>query len=250
MSDTGVLNVLVRASREIESNDWVFIGFNWPILASRVARRLGKTFVEVFEAGAAIGDAPDLLPSSTTDYNSYPNELEWRGVALDVLAMIPRMNAILLDASTVDLMGQVNTFGEGPAKQPTFRSAGGGGSPDVASRARRLILINAGNDLRRIQEQVEHVTAAPARDAEIMLICKGGTAQLGAEPRVTEVFDSRDGEEFVKHLQSLGAAIEGATSVAGISSEQSAAATSVLKEAAARGYRSAIRALSNQEGSP
>lgn len=245
MADPRVVEALARAAREVRG--WVFVGFNWPVLASRVARRLDRDFVEILEAGAALGAAPPLLPSSTTDFASYAAQQWWQGSTLDTLAMIRRLDSVLLDASTVDLSGCVNTFGEGPVVRPSFRSAGGGGSADVAARARHLVLINLGRP-ERIQERVAHITAAPDPLADVLLICRGGTLALGALPRLSEVSDSRAGAELVRHLTSMGVATENATEIPSLTRDERTAVLGVLEEAATRGYQSAIRALSHEQG--
>jgi acyl CoA:acetate/3-ketoacid CoA transferase beta subunit len=245
MPDAGVIDVLARASREIDPGSWNFIGFNWPMLVSRVARRAGTPFVEVFEAGVALSAAPRLLPSSTTDFHAYPDETCWRGSSRDVMAMTRRMDAVWLDASSVDLAGHVNTFGAGPVVRPTLRSAGGGGSADVAARARVLRLINMSRQTDRLQAQVEHVTARPQAGADVRLFCRGGVVELGDSPKLTEIFDSPDGERLERRLVQLGVDTSLASRSAPATRSETEDSIQVLQEAAARGYRSAERALSS-----
>jgi len=245
VADAGVVEALARSAREVHG--WVFVGFNWPVLASRVARRLGRDHVELFEAGVALGSAPTLLPSSTTDFASCAGHQRWQGTTLDTLAMIRRVDSVLLDASTVDLSGCINTFGEGPVVRPDFRSAGGGGSADVAVRANRLVLISLGR-LERIQERVSHVTAAPNPRAEVLLVCRGGVLSLGASPRLTEISDSREGADLLRHLESMHVPTSGAAPATTVPKDEQSAVIGVLQEAATRGYQSAVRALSDQRG--
>lgn len=232
---TSVLAFLARAARTIPPGTPVFAGFNWPILAVRVARRLGTGVSECYEAGAVVGPAPATLPSSSTDYASYADEVSWRGSTLDLLALVPRLAAVILDASTVDLRGCVNSFGEGT----TFRSAGGGGSADVAARARTLLLLHGGGDVTRIVARVTAVTAAPHPEASVRLITRWGSVRLGADPEVLDVVDGPAGQTFLDHLSGLGAATAGAAPVAAVHVEEERAASAVLTEAAGRGYRAA-----------
>lgn len=235
---TEVPAFLARCARTIPTGAPVFAGFNWPILAVRVARRLGTGVSECYEAGAIVGATPVTLPSSSTDYTSYHDEMSWRGSTPDLLALVPRLAAVLLDASTVDLRGCVNSFGEGAA----FRSAGGGGSADVAARARTLVLLHAGRDVRRIVARVSAVTAAPHPDASIRLVTRWGSLRLGPHPEVLEVVDGAPGHVFLEHLHGLGAITERAVPAAACSAEEERAVAAVVFEAGPRGYRAAARA--------
>ncbi|GAA0608221.1 hypothetical protein GCM10009547_07710 [Sporichthya brevicatena] len=222
---------LARAARWVPDGASVFAGFNWPILTVRTARRQGRRVVEFYEAGAAITLTPQQMPSSSTDYDSYADRMSWRGSTFDLLGMVPRLHAVLLDAATVDLRGCVNSFGEGT----TFRSAGGGGSADVAVRARRLVLLHGGTRPERIVSRVSAVTAAPHPDAEVLLVTRWGTARLGEEPTLLEL--AAGAGEFAQHLHRLGVDTSGAVRSPMPSADELGAADSVLAEAGPRGYR-------------
>lgn len=222
---------LARAARCVPDGAAVFAGFNWPILTVRVARRQGRRVRELYEAGAEIEQTPELLPSSSTDSDSYADRMSWRGTSLELLGMVPRLHAALLDASTVDLRGCVNSFGEGAA----FRSAGGGGSADVAARARRLVLLHGGSKPERIVREVSAVTVAPHPDAEVLLVTRRGNVRLGGKPALLEVVPGA--EDFVDHLRELGADTSGMCLATPPTVEEIRAAGTVLAEAGPRGYR-------------
>jgi glutaconate CoA-transferase subunit B len=222
---------LARASRCVPEDGAVFAGFNWPILTVRVARRQGRRVHEFYEAGAEVEQIPDLIPSSSTDYDTYAGRMAWRGTSLELLGMVPRLDAVLLDASTVDLRGCVNSFGEGTS----FRSAGGGGSADVAARARRLVLLHGGSKPARIVREVSVVTAAPHPDADVLLVTRWGTLRLGEKPALLEVVAGA--EEFVEHMRGLGVDTTDSVLAAPPTAEEIGAAGTVLAEAGPRGYR-------------
>ena len=229
MDDTATF--LARASRVVPDGARVFAGFNWPILTVRTARRQGRAISEFYEAGAEVGRMPEVIPSSSTDYDAYADRMAWRGSSLDLLALIPRLDAVLLDAATVDLRGCVNTFGEGTG----FRSAGGGGSADVATRARRLVLLHGGTRPERIVARVSAVTAAPHPDADVWLLTRWGNLRVGDKPALLEVVHGSDA--FVDHLRSLGVDVSGAVPAPVPTDDELAAANAVLAEAGPRGYR-------------
>src|SRR5689334_16224378 len=83
---------LARAARCVPDGA-VFAGFNWPILTVRVARRLGRRVSEFYEAGAEIELMPEVVPSSSTDYDSYAGRMAWRGTTPELLGMVPRLDA-------------------------------------------------------------------------------------------------------------------------------------------------------------
>jgi glutaconate CoA-transferase subunit B len=222
---------LARASRCVPDGAAVFAGFNWPILTVRVARRQGRRVHEFYEAGAEVEQMPDLVPSSSTDYDTYSGRMAWRGTSLELLGMVPRLDVVLLDASAVDLRGCVNSFGEGTS----FRSAGGGGSADVAARARRLVLLHGGTRPARIVREVSAVTAAPHPEAEVLLVTRWGNLRLGEKPALLEVVSGA--EEFVDHLRDLGADISEMSLATPPTVEEIRAAGTVLAEAGPRGYR-------------
>jgi glutaconate CoA-transferase, subunit B len=243
VADQRIVDFLAVAARSVPEDGWVFSGFNWPVLACQTARELGRRVTEIYEAGAAVASTPPLLPSSTTDYAAYHGRTRWLGSTLDVLALVRRLDVVLLDAADVDLRGRINTFGAGPVHAPTFRSAGGGGAPDVAARAKRLVLLHAGDDLARVRESVEHVTAAPAADADVTLVTRWGSARLGANPAVVDVTGHPDAPEFVRRITGADPPASGMPVRVPATADERRAATTVLHRAALRGYRAAGRAV-------
>jgi glutaconate CoA-transferase subunit B len=190
---------------------------------------LGRRVGEFYEAGAALEQMPVLIPSSSTDYDSYADTMAWRGTTAELLGMVPRLDAVFLDAAAVDVRGCVNSFGEGRS----FRSAGGGGSADVAARARRLVLQHGGTKPTRIEAEVSAVTAAPHPDADVRLVTRWGLLQVGDKPALLEFVPG--GHEFVDHLRSLGVDTTHAVPVSAPTEAELAAASAVLTEAGPRG---------------
>jgi glutaconate CoA-transferase subunit B len=242
---TPTVDFLVRAAREFRRGGWVFTGFHWPVLAGQLAHALdGARFVQVFEAGAGCWEAGRTVPTSTTDYPAYGNALGWTATTSDVLlSMAHRFDRVVLDAGNVDVLGRVNSSFLGRREQPTVRLPGGGGAPDVAARARELVWLHGGNDLRRIQAQVEHVTAAPGPDALVRLHTRWGIVRLGSARRLEELAVNTPGvDEFVAHLRGLGVDTAGPAQRPQLTETERRAAARVLGEAAGRGYAVARRA--------
>lgn len=241
---TPTVDFLVRAAREFRRGGWVFTGFHWPVLAGHLAHSLtGEEFVQVFEAGASAHEAGRLVPTSTTDYPAYGNALGYVGDTASVLlAMARRFDRVVLDASNVDMLGQVNSSYVGDRDRPTVRLPGGGGAADVAAAAQELVWLHGGDDVTRLQQQVEHVTARPRLDAVVRLHTRWGSARLGGQAHVEELADLPGTDRFVARLDELGVQSTGAATRQAVSDEDRRAAAVVLHAAADRGYAVGRRA--------
>lgn len=238
------LAFLVRASRELAAARTVFTGFHWPLLAARLARRLGRgRFGQMLEAGAVLHADPALLPTSTTDYAALEGAATWVGTTSDALqALVRRCDRVLLDAGNLDLAGRVNSTAIGPPARPRVRLPGSGGAADAAAAARELVLLHGGSDPRRLAAAVENVTARPRPGAPVRAIGPFGVLELGARPRLLE----RHGEDaagFAERLRELGVELSGARPQPAPTEAEAEAANAVLAEAAERGYAVARRAL-------
>jgi len=241
--DEEVVDLLATSARMVPDRSWVFVGFNWPMLAARTARRLGRAFTEVYEAGAACDSAPDLMPTSTTDYAAYHDSLCWTGTTTEVLTMVPRFAAVLLDAAQVDVDGRVSTFGDGSSPGPRGRSAGGGGSADAAGRARRLVLLHSSSRPDAITRAATAPTAVPGPHAETRLVTRWGTIVILDEPLLVELADGPRADRFRSHVAGLGVDVSAPAERPLASDTEREAAVAVLTEAASRGYRGARAAL-------
>lgn len=241
---TPTVDFLVRAAREFRRGGWVFTGFHWPVLAGQLAHALpGAPFTQVFEAGASTHEAGRLVPTSTTDFPAYANALGYAGDTAGVLlAMARRLDRVVLDASNIDVRGRVNSSYVGLRSRPKVRLPGGGGAADVAAAARELVWLHGGDDLGRLQERVEHVTAAPGARSLVRMHTRWGIARLGDAPVVEELADVDGADRFVAHLERLGATSGGARTREPVLPEERAAAAAVLRAAAERGYAVARRA--------
>jgi glutaconate CoA-transferase, subunit B len=244
---TDTLRFLVRAAHEFRRGGWVFTGFHWPVLAGQLAARLPAEpgepgFVQCFEAGAGVWGAARLVPSSTTDYPSYANGLHYVTESGDVLlALARRFDRVILDAANVDIRGQVNSSFIGRREQPAVRLPGGGGSADIVARAAEVVWLHGGDDPRRVQARVEHVTAAPSAAALVRLHCRWGIVRLGARPVLEQLVPGA--EDFATYLAALGVDVTHAVPCPDVRPDELAVARAVLADAAERGYDAAARAL-------
>jgi glutaconate CoA-transferase subunit B len=236
--------MLARAAQEIADGDWVFTGFHWPVVVAYAARLSRPSrFTQVVEAGGAINALLDAVPSSTTDFAVFAGRLCYAaGADVTLRTLGRRYDITMLDAGTVDIRGRLNSTAIGPMEQPKVRLAGGGGAPDAAYAARRLVLLHGGSDLRRIQARVEHVTSAPGPRTSTVLITRYGVVALGPAPRLLELVDSPGGKELAARLLELGVEL-GIHCEMHVGRAELLAARQAISAAAAAGYTMA-RAIS------
>ncbi|MFG1924719.1 co-chaperone HscB [Cryptosporangium sp. NPDC048952] len=231
-----VAEFLLVAAEELRAGGWVFTGFNLPVLAARLARRLGYDgFTQVLEAGAALDRDTDELLTSTTDYFRTDQATAYLGTSADVLGtIVPRCRRVLLDAANVDILGRTNSSVIGDWERPKVRLPGGGGAPDAAFRARHLVLLHGGTRMDRIVAAVSPVTAAPNPDATVRLVTRWGTVTLGTTPHLDTLFPACDA--FAEHLATLGVDTSSPTPPPERTPTELDHATAVLTEATAAGY--------------
>jgi glutaconate CoA-transferase, subunit B len=235
---TSTAAFLLRASDEFAGGGWIFTGFNWAVLAARVARRRGYSdFVQVLEAGAALHSDTKELLTSTTDYYETDPVTCFRGSSADVLqAIVPKCTRVLMDAANVDIQGRANSTVIGSWDHPKVRLPGGGGAPDAAYNARHLVLLHGGTNVQRIVAQVRPVTAAPHPEAAVRLVTRWGTLTLGAVPRLDVLAGTDDTDEFLSHLTGLHVDVSSCTREPARTAAELAVVDAVLDEAASAGY--------------
>lgn len=228
----------MHAAREYRRGGWVFTGFHWPVLAGHLAYSLpGERFNQVLEAGATLHGSPQDVPTSTTDYAAYADQVGYAGDSGSVLlSMARRLDRVILDAGNIDLLGRVNSTLIGPQARPIVRLPGGGGAADVAAVARELIWLHGGANMSRLQRRVEHVTASPGPATEVRLHTRWGVLALGESPALTQLADVDGCDAFVRHLQDLGVPTAGAVPRIAVGAEERRRAAEVLQAAARRGY--------------
>lgn len=152
--------MLYTGAKEIHDGAVVFIGFHWPFLIGRIARRLhARNAIFVYENGIIEDKNPELTPTSPSDL-ILAEEALYHGDCFDSLfAFLPRADLAILDAPVVDRYGNVNTTCIGKYRQPKVRLPGAGGGTEVASLARRTLLVTSTEGKGRFPEKVDYVTS-------------------------------------------------------------------------------------------
>lgn len=138
--------MVAACSRLIKNNECVFIGVGIPLLAGVVASKIhAPDSVIIYEAGG-IGAVSRRLPWSISDNATTDNALVatelWRALG-DVQRGF--VDVAVVGGAQIDRYGNLNTTAIiGPDKtysQPASRLPGSGGSNDLASSAKRTLIV-------------------------------------------------------------------------------------------------------------
>jgi glutaconate CoA-transferase subunit B len=153
---------LLTGARCIPDAAVVFVGFHWPMLMARIARRLhAPGMIVVYENGIVEDHLTPVTPTSPSDLVAAEGAPMCAG-CLESLYMwlgAGRVDVTLLEAPIVDRFGNVNTTVIGDYHRPMVRLPGSGGGTELASLGRGLVLVSASADRRSYPERVDYITS-------------------------------------------------------------------------------------------
>lgn len=154
--------MFLTGARRIKDGAVLFVGFHWPMLMSRIARRLhAPNIVVVYENGIVEDRLTPVLPTSPCDLRAAEQASVCAG-SLEALYMwlgSGRVQMTLVEAAIVDRFGNVNTTAVGPYLQPKVRLPGSGGGTELSSLGRDLLLVSASLNPRSYPERVDYITS-------------------------------------------------------------------------------------------
>lgn len=153
--------MVAQAAREIADGETVFVGMRLPLIAFVVAKRThAPNAVGLFELGIVRDlPAPELLYTMGDPPNI--RGAAWCARTVDLMGLLQRgeVDAGFIGGAEIDRHGNLNTTAIGPDRaHPAVQLPGSGGGADIASLAKRLIVIMA-HDRRRLRERVDFVTS-------------------------------------------------------------------------------------------
>lgn len=159
--------MVAQAAREIRDGERVFVGMRLPLIAFVVAKRThAPNAVGLFELGLVRDEpAPELLYTMGDPPNV--RGATWCARTVDLMGLLARgeVDAGFIGGAEVDRRGDLNTTAIGADRRaPEVQLPGSGGAADIASLAKRLIVIMP-HDRRRLREKVDFVTT-PGHGAE------------------------------------------------------------------------------------
>ncbi len=148
----------VAASREIHDGEVAFIGTGLPMVAGYLAKATHAPRVNlVFESGI-IDPKPVDLATGVGDYRLLHGATQVAGTwyALSLLQQ-GKIDIGFLGTAEIDPYGNLNSTAIGGYPKPRVRLPGSGGANDMASMAKRIVII-CRHDKRRFVEKVQYIT--------------------------------------------------------------------------------------------
>ncbi len=152
--------MIIAAARLLQDGERVLVGVGVPNIAANLAKRLhAPGLVLVYESGV-IDARPEKLPLSIGDGTLVED-------ALAVLPMYELFSHYLvrgwidvgfLGAAQIDASGNLNSTVLGPYESPRVRLAGSGGAAEIATYAKRTIIVME-HDRNRFPAKVDFITS-------------------------------------------------------------------------------------------
>jgi glutaconate CoA-transferase, subunit B len=159
----------VAAARELADGEVCFVGIGLPSTAANLARAMHAPGVVLIYESGTIGSKPTRLPLSIGDGDL--------AETADAVVPVPeifnywlqggRIDVGFLGAAQIDRHGNLNSTVIGDFEQPKVRLPGGGGAPEIAAHAGRVIVIMR-QSARSFVEAVDFRTSVGARDQVVI----------------------------------------------------------------------------------
>lgn len=161
-SATRFEQMFLTGAQRIANGAVIFVGFHWPMLITRIARRLhAPNIVTVYENGIVEDRLTPILPTSPADLTAADQAPACAG-SLESLFMwlgSGRVEMTLLEGVIVDRYGNINTTCVGPYLKPSVRLPGSGGGTELSSLGRDLLLVSANVNKRGYPDRIDYNTS-------------------------------------------------------------------------------------------
>jgi glutaconate CoA-transferase subunit B len=151
--------MVVAASKEIEDNEVAIIGTGLPMIAAYLAKYTHAPSVTMFFESGIIDPRPKELATGVGDFCLLTDCAKSIGLYYS-LSLLQRgyVNLGFLGAAEIDQFGNINsTFIGGDYTRPKVRLPGSGGANDIASLAKRVIVI-VPHQKRKFPKRCQYVT--------------------------------------------------------------------------------------------
>lgn len=152
--------MVVEGSRYINDGEVVFVGTGLPIVATMLAQRThAPNLVFVVETGP-IAPIVEPIPLSVSDPKIF-NKAVKLGSLRDVLGCILQRGLCdvgFIGGAQIDQYGNVNSTVIGDYLRPKVRLPGSGGANDIASHAKRVLIMTV-HEKRRFPPKCDYITS-------------------------------------------------------------------------------------------
>jgi len=152
--------MVIAAGREIRDGDVVFVGMRLPLVAFAFAKRTHAPGAIGFFENGIVRDQPAAETLMTmSDTPNVPGAL-WSTGTLELMSLLQQglVDLGFIGGAEIDTHGNLNTSYIGDWRTPTVRLPGSGGGADIASLARRFVVIMP-QEKHRFKERVDFITS-------------------------------------------------------------------------------------------
>jgi len=152
--------MVTAAAREIDDGDVIFVGMRLPLLGFQLAKNSHASgAIGIFELGIVRDTA---APEPILTMGDLPNlyQAQWLADTADLMGLLQRglVDLSFIGGAQVDRYGNLNTSYIGPLDKIETRLPGSGGACDLASLAKRHIII-MNHQKRRFIPKVDYITS-------------------------------------------------------------------------------------------
>lgn len=165
--------MVVAAAREFQDGMVCFIGTGLPMIAAYLAKLThAPNVVLIFESGT-IDAQPRELATGVGDFRLLDGAAKATGLYY-ALSLLQRgyVDLGFLGAAEIDRFGNINTTVIGDYRSPRVRLPGSGGANDIASLARRFVVL-VPHERRKLVERVQYLTTPGYLDGPGARECAG-----------------------------------------------------------------------------
>jgi glutaconate CoA-transferase subunit B len=152
--------MVIAAGREIRDGEVVFVGMRLPLVAFAFAKRThAPGAVGLFESGI-VRDAPAAETLMTMSDTPNLQGALWSTSLLSLMGLLQQGTVDLgfIGGAEIDRFGNLNTSYIGDPARPTVRLPGSGGGADIASLAKRFVVIMP-HERHRFTSRVGFITS-------------------------------------------------------------------------------------------
>ena len=148
----------VAATREIGDGEVAIIGTGLPMIAAYLAKQTHAPNSCLFFESGIIGASPKELAIGVGDFRLLANCVKAAGLYY-ALSLIQRgyVDLGFLGAAEIDQYGNINSTVIGDYVKPKVRLPGSGGANDIASLAKRVVVI-VRHDKRKFPAHCHYIT--------------------------------------------------------------------------------------------
>jgi glutaconate CoA-transferase subunit B len=153
--------MVTAAAREIGDGEVVFVGMRLPLLGFLLAKSTrAPNAIGIYELGVV---RDSLTPEPILTMGDLPNlyRSQWLADTADLMGLLQQglVDASFIGGAQIDRFGNLNTTYIGGPNHIETRLPGSGGACDLASLAKRHIIIMA-HQKRRFVPKVDYITSA------------------------------------------------------------------------------------------